>query len=122
VPISVTSTLESIAARPSQPASSLTIFSTGFWARALKWSMETKISIFQLVSAVLGLGSAIFFSSYAWAQGKTSNQIGDKSLAISMWQACMQFPNTTVRLFISFYNFLLLSIVKMLVRLTIWTT
>jgi hypothetical protein len=88
------------AAPASRPTSLPAIASTLFF-RMLKWSVETKISIFQIICAVLGLGVAILFGVYTLGQGNTSTQAGDKSLAISMWQACMQFPTSPVALFTS---------------------
>lgn len=100
-PSDVHDTRGQTAAPASRLNSSPTIASTALFFRMLKWSMETKMSIFQIICTVFGLGVAILFGVYALKQGNTSTQVGDRSLAISMWQVCMQFPNSPVFLFTS---------------------
>jgi len=92
-------TIGQTAAPASQHTTSPTVPSTALFSRILKWSMETKVSVFQAVCAVISLQFTILFGVYAFKQGNTSIQATDRSLAISMWQACMQFPNSPVFLF-----------------------
>jgi hypothetical protein len=93
-------TIGQTAAPAGQHTTSPTVPSTTLFSRILKWSMETKVSVFQAVCAVISLQFTILFGVYAFKQGNTSIQATDRSLAISMWQACVQFPNSPVFLFI----------------------
>jgi hypothetical protein len=84
------------AAPTSRPTSSPVIASTAPLSRILKWSIETKVSVFQTVCTIIALGISILFGVYAFNQGNAGAQATDRSLAISMWQACMQFPDSPV--------------------------
>lgn len=92
-------TIGQTAAPASQHTTSPTVPSTALFSRILKWSKETKVSVFQAVCAVITLQFTILFGVYAFKQGNTSIQATNRSLAISMWQACVQFPNSPVFLF-----------------------
>jgi hypothetical protein len=84
------------AAPTSRPISPPVIASTDPLSRILKWSIETKVSVFQTVCTIIALGISILFGVYAFKQGNAGAQAADRSLAISIWQACMQFPDSPV--------------------------
>jgi len=77
--------------------------SVGALVLLLRIALKKKISVFQALLSILGFTIAVSFGTSAWIQANLSNRqkalsndVAEKALSISMWQSCMQFPDSPV--------------------------